>query len=255
MQESKINTMHPNERGIDLLRLIRVLWKWKFVIVAVALIAGIVSFVYSQMFIAPSYRSSFTAYVNNRLNTTENQNITSSSDLSASRSLAYLYQDIITSRSVLTEAAESCGLDYTYQELWEMVSTSVADSTALISVYVEMEDPQAATELATAIAEVAPEHVARVVDGSSMRIVDSPVKPQGAYAPNSWNNALNCALIALCVSAILAIVLDLVFDKVQSGREMEERYGIVVVGYIPDLAQADRQRKAYNTDGAGRYRK
>jgi len=255
MQETNTPFRNTGERGIEIFRLLRVLWKWKFIILAITVLAGIAGHLYSEAFITPVYRSSFTAYINNRMVNPEGTQNTTNSDLTASKSLAYVYQDIITSRSVLNDAAARCGLDYSYGMLSDMVSTSIANNTAMVTVYVRAEDPAIATQLAAAIANTAPAHVARVVDGSSMRVLDDPVQPTVPYSPDSMRNASMCALTALAISAVAVILLDLAIDKVYSVKEMEERYGIVVVGFIPDLTQAEKYQKYYNPERKGRYYK
>ncbi len=240
MQENQKRNMSSTERTIDLMRVFRVLLKRAWMILLIAVLCGVVVFGLSKLFIKPSYRSSFTAYVNNRMTTAEGQSNMTSSDITASRSLTYLYQEIILSRSVLLDAAADCGMDTTYAALLKNVSTSVATNAAIISVYVEADSPKEAEQLASAIAAVAPEHVARVVDGSSMRIVDYPVMPQSPYAPNSVHHAVMGFVIALLVCCIGVILFDVIVDKVASGAEIEDRYGIALVGMIPDMQQADK---------------
>ncbi len=246
MQDPKARELQPGERSVDLMRLLRVVWKWKLMIIVIVLLAGTASYIYTQVTVTPVYRSGFTAYVNNRQNT-ENQNTTSSSDLTASKNLAYLYREIIVSRSVLVEAAQSVGLNYSYSKLYSMVRTAVAETTAIISVYVDAKSPSEAAQFAAAIAEAAPTHVARVVEGSSMRIVDSPVEPSAPRSNGSWNNAVNAGAIALLVSVVGVILLDLISDKVGSAKEIEDRYGIAVMGHIPDFSDATRSDQVYAT--------
>lgn len=62
-------------------------------------------------------------------------------------------------------------------------------------------------------------------------------------------------MAALGIACVAVILLDLAIDKVYSVKEMEERYGIVVVGFIPDLTQAEKYQKYYNSERKGRYYK
>lgn len=243
MQDKQKKAGLNEERSIDLLRLVQVLWKRAWLILLVALLCGVIVFAYSKLFIAPSYRSSFTAYVNNRINTAEGQgNSTSTADITASRSLTYLYQEIIRSRSVLMSAAAECGVQMSYSQLLKNVSTSVATNAAIISVSVDAPSAQEAELLASAIAAVAPEQVARVVDGSSMRIVDYPIKPVAPFAPNSMEHAMLGFFVGLLLAVLCVILFDLIVDKVESPKEMEIRYDIAVVGIIPDMHQADKHQ-------------
>lgn len=240
MQDNQKRNVASVERSVDIMRLLRVLAKRAWVILLIAVVCAILVFGYAKIFITPTYRSSFTAYVNNRITGTEGQSNMTSSDISASRSLTYLYQEIILSRSVLMDAMAECGSQVSYSTLAKNVTTSVATNAAIITVYVSAETPEEAMQLATAIATVAPEHVARVVDGSSMRIVDYPVKPGAPYAPNSWRYAFMGFLAALLVGCVIVVLFDVIVDKVASAAEIEDRYGIAVVGIIPDMQQADK---------------
>lgn len=240
MQENNKKTAASKDRSINMLRLMRALWKRVWLIVLITVLAGAATFICSKQLIAPSYRSYFTAYVNNRNSAVEGQSSTSSTDITASKNLTYLYQEIICSRSVLTDAAKACGLDSSYSALMGRVTTSVSENAAIIKVSVSAYSPEEAQKLADAIAEVAPMHIERIVEGSSMRIVDYPVLPTRPSAPNSSRNAAFGAIAALVITAVIVILIDLINDRVDSAAEVEERYGITVVGVIPDMLHADK---------------
>ena len=247
MQEQQMN---ENEGlTIDLGRVVQALMKWAWVIVAAAIVFGLVAWIFSATMITPTYRSGFTAYVNNKQ--TSSTGSTTTSDLSASIALAYVYGEIIQSRTVLTEAADKCGLDYSYGVLSSKVTISVADTTAIINVYVEDTDPQTAMALAAAIADVAPAHVARVVDNSSMRIVDEPILPTSQYAPNNGTNALIGALLGIVAAVVMVLVLEVLNDYVQTGEELEKRYNVIAIGVIPDMDQAEKVHSSYSYARAG----
>lgn len=239
------------EVTIDLWRLAKVLWSHIWTIIIVMMVVGILAYAASAMFITPTYRSYFTAYVNNR-NNIEGVGSTTSADLNASIGLAKLYSEIITSRSVLTESAQKCGMQISFGQLSQMVTTETSSASALIKVYVETTDPVQATELAAAIAEVAPNHVSEVVDGSTMKIVDPPIQPQSKFSPNNGKNAVLGALIGMVLAAGFIIVMELVNDKVQGASDLENRYPLPVIGNIPDLEEAMKNRDKYAYAKGGR---
>lgn len=147
---------------IDLIPLFKaVVSKW-WLIVIFAVVLGMVSYFVTDTFVTPTYRSGFTAYVNNRSGVTANgteaagSKKLTTSDITASQSLVKTYSKIILSRSVLTEAASKANLNYTPSQLSKMVSTNTEDETEVIGVYVTAEDPKVAAQLASAIADVAP---------------------------------------------------------------------------------------------------
>ena len=245
MNEWQNNNPQQEERKFDLVRLALALVKKAWVIVLVAVVFGIAAYIYSACFIAPTYRSSFTAYVDSRGENLENS-VNPSTDLTVSGKLTYLYQDIILSRSVLLDAVEQCGLDYGYVTMKNMVRTSVDTNSALITVTVSCNDPDHATQLATAISQVAPGHVARIREGSAMRILDEPIRPTQKSAPSNTNNAIKGALIGFVLSVVLVIVVELLNDKVRDADDLESRYGLTAIGVIPDLSVTESGESYYS---------
>lgn len=245
MNEMQNNLQQTEDREIDILRLLQIIWKRAWLIALVTAVACVATYLYSALFITPTYRSDFTAYVDNRITTAESSGSTTTSDLNASIYLTYLYEDIIISRSVLNDAAAQCGLTYGYKTLKSMVSTSVADGAALITVSVVATSPQEAKDLAAAIAEVAPGHVARMKEGSAMRILDAPILPESKHAPSNTKNAMLGGVVGFVLITVLVLVVDLVNDIVRGSDELEHRYNVIVIGTIPDLASSDKGQDNY----------
>lgn len=230
-----------NNKEVDLSQLGRIFLKRLWLILAVAVICGIAFFAHSKLFIKPTYRSYFTAYVNNKI--TDTGVNTSTGDLTASMGLVYVYEDIMTSRSVLMQAAEECGT--TFGKIASSVTASVSDTAPVVTVVVETTDRKLSLKLAQKIAEIAPIKVAEVVDGSSMRIIDEPLAPAGPASPNSPRRMLSGFMIGFLLAALVLVFRDLIYDTVQSGEDMERRYGVPTIGHIPDVIQAERQSEHY----------
>ncbi len=231
------------ERTVDLRRVFSVILKRAWIIVTVAVISGLAAFFYTSWFVTPTYRASFSAYVNNRM-VSEGEIKTSSSDMSASMDLMYVYQDIITSRSVLYEAVRYC--DSTdFGDVEQLVQCSVSSNAPILRVYVQSEDPKLAYQLACAIEKVAPDHVKAVVDGSSMRTIDSPRVSSKPYSPNISESVTYAVLLGFFVTVLAVAALDLIHDKVQGSEELEARYDLPVIGRIPDMHQPEKAGDRY----------
>lgn len=253
MDEQQI-MQKENETEIDLLRIGRMLLKYAWLIVAVAMVFGVAAYVYSACFIAPTYRAGFTAYANSQVGTGEISDI-STSHLNASIGLAKVCSKIVTSRSVLLDAAQIGGYNMSYGQLRSKVSISVSSDTAIISIYVSDTDPVRATRLAEGIAEAAPYHIERVVDGGSLRVLDAPIQPQNRYSPSYSRNAVLGAVIGAILTVIVLVINELVNDKVQNPQELESRYQITVIGNIPDMIHVKKDHDKYGYRKAGNQRK
>ncbi|MCD8009163.1 MAG: Wzz/FepE/Etk N-terminal domain-containing protein [Clostridiales bacterium] len=238
-------TMRNGQRNdvvqIDLLALIKACWKQAWLIILVALLGGSLAYAGTKYFITPTYRTYFSAYVNNSVEAGSTTTITSS-DLSASRSLADTAAGVIESATVLEQAAETVGLE---EEDSVAVSTSVDSESGIITVYVVSTDPKMSASYAAAIAEVAAEETARIVEGSSMQIIDQPKIPTTIYSPSYTRNTAMGLLAGAFLVCAVVVLLELLNDRIQDQSELEERYGISVLGAIPDWTSVGKNQGYY----------
>jgi len=236
------NNATPKEKDLDinlmpvLLYLLHRLW----IIILVAAIASIGTFFAGKFLVKPKYQSSFTAYVNNQ--TQINRDSLTSSDILASQKLVLTYSKIITSDTVLNEAAKLLGDDYSYERLSKKVSTNVLDETELIRVSVLASSPQEAYDIAEAISKAAPECIQNIVEGSSMRIVDNPKVPTERFSPSYVKMGLLGGVIAAVLVALILIILYFKDDTIKSESELEARFDIIVVGIIPDMMSQSNEK-------------
>lgn len=235
------------EITINFLELLQVLWKWAWLIVAAALLAGSASYMATKLLVTPMYKTEFTAYVNNRNAGAGSESyVSSSSDVSAAKSLANSYAEILTSREILLKAAEKAGYEeYTYKTLSGAVTTRLQNNTEIILVSVELESPQAAFDIASVLADIAGDYIGDIVEGSSMKIIDSPVFPETFCKPNYLKNTVIGGIIGAALICIAVIVIYFLDDTIKSEKELSERLNITIIGSIPDLASEGKKGYGY----------
>lgn len=230
---------------IDLGRLFGAVWHNFVFVVFGTLVGGLIALVITAFFIHPTYRSSFSSYVNNH-SASDTASTLTSGDTSAAQSLAYTYANIISSRSVLESAEQKAGLTYPYEGgLDEFVQTSVEDNTQIVNVNVTMEDAEEAYRLAKAVEEVAPSYVSDVVEGSSMKIVTEAQMPTHRYGPNVKRNTAVGAVLGFLVMVLIFAVRELIDKRIKSAEDLEEMFDIPVIGIIPNLQSADSGKYKY----------
>lgn len=249
MDETKKTYMTEDEgAAIEILPLLQAIWQRWWMILLVMLVFAMGAFVGTKLFVTPLYRASFTAYVNNRAET-EQQTALSNADLSAARYLTYTYAEIIGSRTVLEQAAEQAGLTFSYGQLSSMVSTSIQSNTEIISVSVTSSDPAVAKALADSVAAVATVQIASIVDGSSMRIIDDPVTPTGIYAPNYGRVVIIAAALGFLLMVAVIVLWVLLDDRLKDEESLERRFGIPILGTIPNTGSAAKTGGNYYAYG------
>lgn len=240
---------------IDLLQLAQALWKRAWLIILVGILGGAITFGGTKLLITPTYQSSFTAYVNNRSSQEVSYGL-SSSDISAAQSLVYTYSEIITSRTILESAAQAAGLVNSYDELKEMVSAEALNNTEIIEVSVYLDDPQLAAKFANAICDIAPEYVSQVVEGSSMQVLDKAVEPTEIYKPNYLKTTILGAVLLMAFTCALIVLRELLDDRIKDEAQLEEQFGVPVIGTIPNLESAKKVSSSYgygySNSGKGR---
>ena len=233
---------------IDIRRFFLVIWQQLWIILLTGAVLAGLAFGYAWMFITPTYEASTQIYVNNQLN--ENDGF-SSSQLSAAQDLAYTYMVILESRNVLNDVAEKTGLGYSYEQLKSMIRSSTINSTEVFEVVVKNANYKHATIIANAIAEVLPDKIASVVEGSSVRVVDYAVENPRPVGPDHKKYVMLGMLAGVLFSAAIVVIKDLLDTTIKS-----EEYLTLMYGRIPLLAVipgADGNKSGYYKGYKGYY--
>ncbi len=232
---------------IDFLGLVKMLWRSAIWILLGAVIVAAAVFAGTKLLATPTYQSKFTAYVNNK---SESTTTLSSSDLSASQYLTNTFAEIINSYSLLEAAAEKANIPFEYNSLRSAVSVNIASNTQIMTIRVILTDPNSAYEMAKALMELAPSYSTEIVEGSSMKIIDHPRKPTSPYGPKSLNNAIigfAIGLLGMCLIMIIRFFSD---TTIKSQSELEEAFDLPVLGVIPDVKSARKTHGRYGDYGS-----
>lgn len=239
--EKEIVTKNNNDKSVreievNLAPLLSALLKKLWLIILGAIVGALLFYTVSVILIKPTYRSSFTAFVNNQTQSQIQKNAVSSADLQASRELVQTYSRILTSNNMLKAALEfDPQLDIDYDDFSAYVTTEVEDKTQIIKVNVTSKDSNGSYNIANAIANAAPDYMKTVVEGSSMKIVDDPKPPKAKFGPNYFSYGLLGFVIGLLLTLIYVLVKYFRDDTIKSEGDLEGRYNLPVVGIIPNL--------------------
>lgn len=218
---------------IDLKRIVWSILNRAWIIVLVGILCAAILFSYAYFFMTPQYSASIKLYVNNTYGT--NTPGFSSSQLSAAQSLARTYMVILKSRTVLNEVAEITELPYTYEQLKSMVYSSTVSETEVFETVVTCANYKHAAQIANAIAEVLPDQIAAVVDGSSVRVVDYAVENSSRVSPSYRKYAFIGFTVGFFITAALVIILDLLDNSINSEEYLSQVYGdLPLLAVIPD---------------------
>jgi capsular polysaccharide biosynthesis protein len=223
---------------IDLKKLILALLRRWWLIAAAALVGGTAALLITHYLITPLYSATIKLYVNN---SAESGKLISSSDISASKSLVDTYITIIRSDAVLDQVIEKTRLaDVTPKKLSANLSSGALNATEVFYITITDADPAIAADIANTIAEIAPEHLLEIVDGSSVKVVDFAKVPEEPSSPNLLQNVAIGLFLGFAAAAA-AITLFVVFDaRLSSSLDLRELSELPVLGIITDFTLAER---------------
>lgn len=243
-----MNNSHASgdELEIDLLHLLRVLWQKAWIIALSIILCGAIAFSYALFFITPQYEARAMMYVNNSSFSVGSTSFSiSSSELSAAKSLLDIYVIILGSRITLEAVIDEAGLDYTYEQLDKMVSASSVNGTEVFEIVATSSDPAEAKLIVDTIQNILPDRIAEIVDGSSVRIVDTAVVPVTRSSPSYTRYAMIGMLLGAVLSCGVIVVVDLLNNTVRSEDYLIERFDIPLLAVVPDMHESKHSSYGY----------
>ena len=241
------------EDTIDLLELVKALWKNILIIALVAVLVGFMAFGCTAFLVKPQYQATASLYVNNSSFSLGATSFSiSSADLSASNSLVSVYIYILQSRTTMEDVIKEADLSYTPEELSKMVSAKGVSSTGAFEVTVTSNNPAEAELIANTIAQILPDRISEIVDGSSVRIVDYAVIPSHRAGPSMVKNTAVGILAGGFLAAAVVILRFLLDDRskvmIKSADELREMYpDIQVLAMIPDMRVSEKKSGYYSS--------
>lgn len=242
------------EVEIDLLALARALWRRAWAVILAMLIGGAAMFSYASFLITPLYQAKALMYVNSSSLSVGNTKLSiSQAELSAAQSLVDTYIVILNSRTTLNDVIKEAEVPYTYEQLSSMISAQAVNATEVFEVVVTDANPQEAEKIANAIADILPNKIAAIVEGSSARIVDYAVVPSQKSSPNITKLTAMGLLAGFVLSAAVIIVLELMDETIHDEDYLAQNFDLPVLAAIPDMLNGGKDKGYYKYGSYGAY--
>ena len=230
--------------SVDLVHIIKSLWKKAWVIAIAMVLAGIIGFSIAAFAITPTYSSSVMLYVNNGMSVGDIFQL-SSSQITGARSLVDTYIVMLQNRTTLNKVIEKADVDYAFEDLEDMIKAESVNGTEIIRITVTSTDPYEAAEIANAIAIVLPARISEIIKGSSMEVVDSAAVNLKKVAPSVTGYTVVGMFLGAITSVLVLIVIDMRDDTIRSEEYILQNYDYPILAKIPDLANTDSKSYGY----------
>ena len=237
------------EIEINLRDLISVVLKRWWLILIATLLGGIILFGYASVTYVPTYKSTAKMYVNNiSSDSSGNKVTTSQSDLNASKALVDTYCEIIRSRRTLETVIEEAGLAYSYDELLLMLSCGSVNGTEVFYISIVSDDKVEAQEIVNTIVKVLPDKITGILEGSSVRTVDSADDGILLSSGIALKTVIGAAVAMILACAFFFVYDVIINDTLHTDEWLTDTYDeeIPLLAVIPDVNYSSSKRYGNN---------
>lgn len=223
------------------------------VIILVAVIATGGTMAFLKMTYTPEYSSTSTLYI---LRQSEND---SASDAANDFSLALKVVNdctyMLKSHAVLDEVISQLGLEMTYDDLYDCISTTNPSDTRVLEVTVTMGSAAEAKQIVDVLCQVGPRFIAQAMGFEQLNLFEYGTLED---EPSNQVGLMTYALVGIAAAVLTYCAFLLQFlmdDRIHSDDDLEQRLGVSTLGYIPRADSQHNGRYGYGQYAAGSKKK
>ena len=160
---------------------------------------------------------------------------------------------MLKSDTVMNAVIEELGVPYSPKALANQISYQMVEETSIFNIYVNNTDPQMAMDIANAIADIAPEHISRIVKSGGIEVIDYATLPTTPYSSTSVTKFGIIGFVGgFGIVAVVALFLGLLDTTIRRRYEIRDTYNIPILGDVPLIvAEEDKKiEKVLNKDSS-----
>lgn len=213
--------------------LLRQLNRYFPVFVLAILIAGLLGFGISKLFITPKYESAVMMIVNTKQ---ENTTTVTNDNITSAQNLVSTYSVIVKSNIVLDQVIENLDLDLDYRTLHDMVYVNAVDDTQIMRIAVRDTDPQRAERIITRLAEIAPEIIEDTAEAGSCKVISKVSTGEKPVYPSTKRNTAIAMAIGLLIAILFAVIRETTKEThIVDDLDVQKYLGLPILGVIPEV--------------------
>ena len=223
-----MNNQEANTIEIDVLSLLRTIWRKKFLILLTAILTTGLAFAYSAFLATPQYDSTTRLYVVNQ--SSDNGAGITNQDLQAGSFLVKDYKEIILSQDVLKNVTTTLGIT---DDIEEKITVEIPVDTRILSITVRDSDPNQAATIANTLRDEAAKKIIEVTKVSDVTTLEAALPAENPSTPQTKRNLVLGFVAGAFLATALALVLEVLDDRVKRPQDIEEGLGMTLLGIVP----------------------
>ena len=223
-----MNNQEANMIEIDVLSLLRTIWRKKFLILLTAILTTGLTFAYSAFLVTPQYDSTTRLYVVNQ--SSDNGAGITNQDLQAGSFLVKDYKEIILSQDVLKNVTTTLGIT---DDIKEKITVNIPVDTRILSITVRDSDPNQAATIANTLRDEAAKKIIEVTKVSDVTTLEAALPAEKPSTPQTKRNLVLGFIVGAFLATALVLVLEVLDDRVKRPQDIEEGLGMTLLGVVP----------------------
>ena len=223
-----MNNQEANTIEIDVLSLLRTIWRKKFLILLTAILTTGLAFAYSAFLATPQYDSTTRLYVVTQ--SSDNVAGITNQDLQAGSFLVKDYKEIILSQDVLKNVTTTLGIT---DDIEEKITVDIPVDTRILSITVRDSDPNQAATIANTLRDEAAKKIIEVTKVSDVTTLEAALPAEKPSTPQTKRNLVLGFVAGAFLATVLVLVLEVLDDRVKRPQDIEEGLGMTLLGVVP----------------------
>ena len=225
-----MNNQEANTIEIDVLSLLRTIWRKKFLILLTAILTTGLAFAYSAFLATPQYDSTTRLYVVNQ--SSDNVAGITNQDLQAGSFLVKDYKEIILSQDVLKNVTTTLGIT---DDIKEKITVNIPVDTRILSITVRDSDPNQAATIANTLRDEAAKKIIEVTKVSDVTTLEAALPAEKPSTPQTRRNLVLGFVAGAFLATALVLVLEVLDDRVKRPQDIEDALGLSLLGIVPKV--------------------
>ena len=223
-----MNNQEANMIEIDVLSLLKTIWRKKFLILLTAILTTGLAFAYSAFLLTPQYDSTTRLYVVTQ--SSDNGAGITNQDLQAGSFLVKDYKEIILSQDVLKNVTTTLGIA---DDIKEKITVNIPVDTRILSITVRDSDPNQAATIANTLRDEAAKKIIEVTKVSDVTTLEAALPAENPSTPQTKRNLVLGFIVGAFLATALVLVLEVLDDRVKRPQDIEEGLGMTLLGLVP----------------------
>lgn len=214
---------------------------WVIVLAVIIVLGGFITF--TKLTYKPRYEATATLYILRQYDSASQQQ--ESEDFSLALNVVNDCDHMLKSHAVLDSVIKNLGLDISYNDLNDSVSTTNPEDTRILQVTVEADSAEEAEIIVNAVCEVGQKKI-----NEAMRIDQVGAFEPGIpdYDPCNKTSLITYGLVGLIVAVVVYSIFLLSFlfdDRLKTDEEIERNLELTVIGDIPNADEHKNHKYGY----------